>query len=61
LLKIWYVPACFAYAIISVATGSSWTTVATIGIALLGIGKIMGIPEGCVGRSNNHIFAILLF
>lgn len=30
-------------AIISVATGSSWTTTATIGIALIAIGKAMGI------------------
>ncbi|MFC2117853.1 Na+/H+ antiporter NhaC [Bacteroidota bacterium] len=35
-------------AIISVSTGSSWSTVATIGIALLGIGKAMGISEGIV-------------
>lgn len=33
-------------AIISVATGSSWTTSATVGIALIGIGKAMGIPLG---------------
>ena len=30
--------------IISLATGSSWTTTATIGIALMGIGKAMGLP-----------------
>ena len=35
-------------AIISVATGSSWTTSATIGIALIAIGKAMGIPAGIV-------------
>lgn len=32
--------------IISVATGSSWTTSATVGIALVGIGKALGIPMG---------------
>lgn len=32
-------------AIISVATGSSWTTTATIGIALIAIGNAMGIPS----------------
>lgn len=31
-------------AIISIATGSSWTTSATVGIALIGIGKAMGLP-----------------
>ena len=30
--------ACLVSAIISLATGSSWTTIATIGVALLGIG-----------------------
>lgn len=32
-------------AIVSLATGSSWTTVATVGIALLGIGKALGLSE----------------
>ncbi len=35
-------------ALVSVATGSSWSTVATIGIALLGIGNAMGFNEGMV-------------
>ncbi|MBT8189681.1 MAG: Na+/H+ antiporter NhaC [Saprospiraceae bacterium] len=35
-------------AIISIATGSSWTTSATVGIALVGIGKALGIPLGMV-------------
>jgi NhaC family Na+:H+ antiporter len=34
--------------IISLITGSSWSTIATIGIALLGIGKTLGINEGLV-------------
>ena len=33
-------------AIISIATGSSWTTSATVGIALIGIGETLGIPLG---------------
>ncbi|WP_100613006.1 Na+/H+ antiporter NhaC [Confluentibacter lentus] len=33
-------------AIISVATGSSWTTSATVGIALIGIAEALGIPLG---------------
>jgi NhaC family Na+:H+ antiporter len=33
-------------AIISVATGSSWTTSATVGIALIGIANALGIPLG---------------
>lgn len=35
-------------AIISIATGSSWTTSATVGIALMGIGKAIGLPLGMV-------------
>ena len=32
-------------AIVSIATGSSWTTAGTIGIALLGIGSALNIPS----------------
>lgn len=35
-------------AIVSVATGSSWSTIATVGIALLGIGQALDLPEGVV-------------
>lgn len=35
-------------AIISIATGSSWTTSATVGIALVGIGNALGIPSGMI-------------
>ncbi|MEA1878291.1 MAG: Na+/H+ antiporter NhaC [Bacteroidota bacterium] len=35
-------------ALVSVATGSSWSTIATLGIALLGIGKTLGMHEGVV-------------
>ncbi len=42
------VAALIISAIISLATGSSWTTTATIGIALMGIGKAMGLPLGVI-------------
>lgn len=35
-------------AIISIATGSSWTTSATVGIALVGIGSALGIDSGMI-------------
>ena len=35
-------------AIISIATGSSWTTSATVGIALIGIGTALGINTGMI-------------
>jgi NhaC family Na+:H+ antiporter len=42
------VAALLISSIISLATGSSWTTTATIGIALMGIGKAMGLPLGMI-------------
>ena len=39
---------CLICAVISVMTGSSWTTIATIGIALLGIGQAQGFSEGWI-------------
>ena len=36
--------ACIISSIISVMTGTSWTTIATIGMALMGIGTALGIP-----------------
>ncbi|NER13944.1 Na+/H+ antiporter NhaC [Leptobacterium flavescens] len=42
-----FLPACIVIcAIISIATGSSWTTSATVGIALIGIGNTLGISMG---------------
>lgn len=44
-----FLPACVIIcALISLATGSSWTTSATVGIALIGIGKALGVPVGMV-------------
>ena len=44
-----FLPASVVIAsIISLATGSSWTTSATVGIALIGIGEALGIPSGMV-------------
>ena len=44
-----FLPACIVIcAIISLATGSSWTTSATVGIALIGIGRALGLPVGMV-------------
>jgi Na+:H+ antiporter, NhaC family len=44
-----FLPACVVIcALISIATGSSWTTSATVGIALIGIGNTLQIPLGMV-------------
>ena len=44
-----FLPSCLIIcAIISISTGSSWTTSATVGIALIGIGRAIDIPVGMV-------------
>lgn len=43
--SIFLVATTIICAIVSVATGSSWTTAGTIGIALLGIGSALNIPS----------------
>jgi Na+:H+ antiporter, NhaC family len=45
---IFLIAACIVSAIVSIATGSSWTTVATVGVALLGIGRALGFEEGII-------------
>jgi len=46
--KLFLVTAVLVGSIVSVATGSSWSTIATIGVALLGIGKALGMSEAIV-------------
>ncbi|MCH5173655.1 MAG: sodium:proton antiporter [Bacteroidales bacterium] len=43
--KIFLLTACVLCAVVSLVTGSSWTTIATVGVALLGIGKAEGFSE----------------
>ena len=43
----WFlVSTCIICALISLLIGSSWTTIATVGVALLGIGKALGFSDG---------------
>lgn len=46
--SIFLFAACVVCAVVSIATGSSWTTSATVGIALIGIGRTVGISDGLV-------------
>ncbi len=46
--EIFLLSAALISALVSVITGSSWTTVATIGIALMGIGRAQGFPDGWI-------------
>ena len=46
--KVFLLSACVICAVISVMTGSSWTTIATIGVALLGIGRAEGFSDGLI-------------
>lgn len=43
--KFFLVSACIICALVSLLSGSSWTTIATIGVALLGIGHALGVSE----------------
>ena len=43
--QFFLVSSCIICAIVSLLSGSSWTTIATIGVALLGIGHALGISE----------------
>lgn len=46
--SVFLVSTCVISAVVSVMTGSSWTTIATIGVALMGIGKAQGFDEGWI-------------
>jgi NhaC family Na+:H+ antiporter len=46
--RVFLFTAVVVSSVVSVATGSSWSTIATIGVALLGIGKAIGINEAVV-------------
>ncbi len=45
---LFLVTTCAVCGLISVLTGSSWTTIATIGVAFMGIGSVMGYHPGWV-------------
>lgn len=42
--KIFLFAACVICALVALATGSSWSTAGTIGVALIGVGQGLGIP-----------------
>ena len=46
--KTFLVSAAILCSLVSLATGSSWSTSATIGIALMGIGQSLGVPAGWI-------------
>ncbi len=46
--RLFLVVACVVCSVISVMTGSSWTTVATIGVAFMGIGEVMGYSDAWI-------------
>ncbi|MCC6145748.1 MAG: Na+/H+ antiporter NhaC [Candidatus Hydrogenedentes bacterium] len=45
---VFLIVACVICSIVSLAIGSSWSTMGTVGIALIGIGKALGFPEALV-------------
>lgn len=46
--KVFLVICCIVSAVVSIVTGSSWTTIATIGVALIGIGQGYGISTSWI-------------
>ena len=46
--KVFLLSACVICALVSLMVGSSWTTIATIGVALMGIGKAEGFSDGVI-------------
>ncbi len=49
--KFFLVTSCLVCSGVSLMTGSSWSCIATIGIALLGIGNALGVPMGWTAGS----------
>ncbi len=47
--KIFLLATLLMCSVVSLATGSSWTTAGTVGIALMGIGSTLGIPAPIIG------------
>lgn len=45
---IFLLSASIICAVVSIMTGSSWTTIATIGVALMGVGSALGFSEGWI-------------
>ena len=43
--KVFLVTACILCSIVSLATGSSWSTAGSMGVALIGVGTALGFPE----------------
>lgn len=46
--SIFLLATCIICALVSVMTGSSWTTIATVGVALIGIGTAQGYDTGWI-------------
>lgn len=46
---IFLVASCIACAVTSVMSGSSWSTAATIGVAMVAVGRALEIPDGLIG------------
>ena len=49
--EIFLIAACIICSIVSLATGSSWTTAGTVGVALIGVGQGLGMHLGMVAEA----------
>ena len=50
--KYFLVTSLLLCAIVSMFTGTSWGTMGTVGVALLGVGTGLGIPAGMTAEGN---------
>ena len=46
--SVFLLTACLVCCVVSLASGSSWTTAGTVGVALMGVGTTLGIEPGMV-------------
>ncbi|MDQ1257696.1 MAG: Na+:H+ antiporter, NhaC family, partial [Candidatus Hydrogenedentes bacterium] len=46
--SVFLLVACVVCSVVSMAVGSSWSTMGTVGVALMGIGKALGFPDAMV-------------
>lgn len=54
-----YMASAIIYAVVSLGIGSSWTTVGTIGVELVGIASLLGVSPAITAGTFSYIYAHL--
>ncbi len=58
--SIFLFTACLLCSIVSLATGSSWSTAGSMGVALIGVGTALGFPMHIIFPTTKVIYAVIL-